>query len=112
MTFKPINPGKYRHQIVIKNPATDSSRDSTGARTGSGTTLATVWAEKQDWSGSETRDTNQETAVKLTKFLIRYLVTVAPKMQVVHGSDTYDIEQVLDMDGTKREMVLHCRKVM
>ena len=112
MTFKPINPGKYCHQIVIKHPATDSSRDSTGARTGSGTTLATVWAEKQDWSGSEIRDTSQETAVKLTKFFIRYLAAVAPKMQVVHGSDTYDIEQVLDMDGTKREMVLHCRRIV
>ena len=112
MKFQPINPGKYRHQIVIKNPATDASRDSTGARTGSGTTLATVWTEKQDWSGSEIRDTSQETAVKLTKFFIRYLAAVAPKMQVVHGSDTYDIEQVLDMDGTKREMVLHCRRIV
>lgn len=104
--------GKLRHRITIKNPPTDASRDSTGARTNVGTTLATVWAEKQDWSGSESRDASQETAVKLTKFVIRYLSTVLPKMQVVHKVDTYDIEQVLDLDGTKREMVLHCKKVM
>ena len=106
-----ITAGKYRHVINIYNPPT--ARDTSGARIGSGTLLATVWAEKQDWTGSEaSRDNGKETAVLLTKFFIRHRTDVTPKMRVVHGSDSYDIEKVMDWDGKTRELILECRRVM
>jgi len=107
-----INAGKYRHQIVIRNPAADASRDEYGGRKGSGATVATVFAEKQDWGGSELNEANRETATVTTKWKIRYRTDILPKMQIVHGSDVYDLMNVLDFDGTKRELVLESRKVV
>ena len=107
-----INPGKYRHQVTIRHPASDSSRDSFGARKGRGPDGFIVWAEKQDWSGSEVNEAGRETSNVVTKFKIRYRTGVAAKMQVVHGEDEYNILSVLDFDGLKRELVLECRKVV
>jgi SPP1 family predicted phage head-tail adaptor len=111
MLRKIVTAGRYRHRISIYNPAT--GRDSSGARIGTGSLVANLWAEKQDWTGSESsRDNGKETAVLLTKFLIRWRTGILPKMQVVHNTVTYDIEKVLDYDGTKRELILECRRVM
>lgn len=107
-----INAGKYRHSITIRNAPADSTRDTYGRRKGSGTVLATVWAEKTDWTGDETTENRFETASVITKFRIRYRTDVLPEMQVVHGSDVYNILSVLDFDGRKRELTLNCRKVV
>ncbi len=104
-----VNAGKYTHEITIRNPST--SRDAMGGVYGTGSTVATVWAEKQDWTGSEARENGQDAATLRVKFIIRYRSDVLPKMQVVHGSDVYDIEVVMDYDGSKRELTLECRKV-
>ncbi len=106
---KMVNAGKYTHSIIIRSPST--SRDALGGVYGTGSTLATVWAEKQDWTGSEARENGRDNATLRTKFIIRYRSDVLPKMQVVHGSDVYDIEVVMDYDGTQRETTLECRKV-
>ena len=107
-----INVGKYRHIITIRNPATDASQDSFGGRKGTGTTVATVWAEKQDWTGLEVNEANRETASVTTKWRTRYRTDILPKMQIVHGSDVYEILNVLDFDGTKHELVIESRKVI
>lgn len=104
-----VNAGKYTRQITIRNLS--ASRDSLGGVYGSGSTVATVWAEKQDWTGSEARENGYDTATLRTKFIVRYRSDVLPKMQVVDGTDVYDIEVVMDYDGTKRELTLECRKV-
>lgn len=105
-----VNAGKYTESVIIRNPAT--TRDALGGVYGAGTTLATVWAEKQDWTGSEAQENGQDTATLRTKFIIRWRSDVLPKMQVVHGSDVYDIEVVMDYDGTKRELTLETSKEM
>lgn len=104
-----VNAGKYRHRITIRNAST--SRDAMGGVYGTGSTVTTVWAEKQDWTGAESRENGQDTASLRTKFIIRYRTDVTEKMEVVHGSDVYDIEVVKDYDGMKRELTLECRKV-
>jgi len=104
-----INAGKYRHQITIRNAA--GSRDAMGGAYGTGSTVATVWAEKQDWTGAENRESGQDAASLLTKFIVRYRTDVTTTMQVVHGSDVYDIEVIKDLYGRVRELELECRKV-
>ncbi len=104
-----INVGKYRHRITIRHAGT--SRDAMGGVIGTGSTLDTVWAEKQDWTGSETLENGQDTASLRTKFIIRYRPDVIEKMEVVFNSDVYDIEVVKDYEGTLRELTLECRKV-
>ena len=106
-----INAGKYRHAITIKNPADDSSRDF-GGRKGTGTTVATVYAEKQDWSGSELDEAGRQTAVVITRWRIRYRTDIQPKMQITFGTDIYNITSVLDFDGTQRELTIESRKVV
>lgn len=102
---------KYRHRITIKNPADDSTRDTFGRRIGVGSTVATVWAERQDWQGDETVANNREVGVVTTKWKIRYRADVASKMLIYEGSVQYEILSVLDFDGTKRELLISSRKV-
>jgi len=109
---EPIQAGKYRHRITIRSVPSDSTRNAFGERVGTGATVATVWAEKQDWSGSEVNETGRETATVTTKWRIRHRTDILPKMQIVYSSDVYDILNVLDFDGRKRELVLESRRVV
>lgn len=106
-----INPGLYRWQVIIKNAPTDATRNAYGERTATGTTLATVWARKEDWSGREIIEGGQETPMIYTRFYIRWRADVLPDMTVHQGNDVYNIDSVMDMDGTKRELVLNCKRI-
>ncbi len=109
----PADPiGKKRHRISIYRAATDATRDTYGRRLHQGTLLATVWAERQDWGGDESMEGGRETASVTTKYIIRHRSDVTPAMTIAEGGDTYNILSVLDFDGTKKELVLNCRKVV
>ena len=112
MIYQPINPGKYRHRITIVNPPDDSSRDDFGGRLGTGSTVATVYAEKQDWTGQELDEAGRQTAVITTRWKTRFRTDILPKMQIVLGADVYNILSVLDFDGTARELTIESRKVV
>ena len=105
-----INPAKYRHFITIRDGATDGTRNEFYERTGSGTVLASVWAEKQDWSGKEIVEGLRETPMVYTKFVIRWRSDVRADMQVEYGGDVYRIDSVLDLDGVAKELVLFCKR--
>lgn len=109
---KMINAGKYRHAVTIRNVPGDASRDAFGGRKGTGSTVASVYAERQDWTGGEVNEANRETASVTTRWRMRYRTDVLPKMQIVSGSDVYEILTVLDFDGTKRELTIESRKVI
>ncbi len=112
MTRTMINPGKYRHPIVLQSPLNDSTRDTFGRRTGTPVSGISVYAEKTDWTGDESREGGRETASVVTRFRIRYREGISTTMQVIDGNDVYDILSVLDFDGTRRELTLNCRKVV
>lgn len=109
---KTVIAGKYRHRITIKNAAADSSRDAYGRRLGSGTTVATVWAEKEDWAGDERAENGREYASVTTRWKTRYRVGITPAMTITHGAIVYEILSVLDYDGTKRELTINSRRVI
>lgn len=100
------NAGKYRHRIVIRAAPSDATRDTFGRRKGAGTTVCTVWAEKQDWQGAETTQNGREVASQSTKWKIRYRTDLATEMEIVLGAEVYRITGILDFDGRKRELVL------
>lgn len=109
---QPINAGKYRYLVTIRDQF-PTTRNSFGERVGPGSTVFSgVWAEKQDWSGTEMTESGRETASVLTKWITRYRAGILPDMELVSGSDVYNIQSVLDFDGTKREMVLICQRVV
>jgi SPP1 family predicted phage head-tail adaptor len=107
-----INAGKYRHQITVRQVGGDSTRDSFGGRRGVGATVCTIWAEKQDWTGMEVNEANRETASITTKWKTRYRTDLLPKMQIVFESEVYEIINILDFDGTRRELVIESKKVI
>lgn len=110
---KGINAGKYRHRITIKAGPTNTTRDTFGRRKGTWTAVATdLWAEKQDWQGTESVEGGRETASVITKFKIRYRTDVSPAQRIYYGTDVYQIDSILDFDGTQHELVLNCRKVV
>jgi SPP1 family predicted phage head-tail adaptor len=108
---KVINAGKYRHRVTLKQAPPITTRNDYGERTQSGATIATVWAEKQDWAGNESDEFGRETAQTTVKWLIRWRADIEPSCQLVFAGETYDIEAALDYTGTRRELVLICKKV-
>lgn len=104
--------GKKSHRIEIYAAPGDATRDTFGRRAKQGALLATVWAERQDWAGDETKEGGRETASVTTKFVLRYRSDLTAAQSVEEGADVYNVLSVLDLDGTKRELVLNCRKVV
>jgi SPP1 family predicted phage head-tail adaptor len=104
--------GRYRHRILIRDAPSDATRDTFGRRKGAGATVCEVWAEKQDWQGSETTQSGREVASMSTKWKIRHRTDVTPEMEIVLDSDVYRITSVLDFDGRKRELVLTSEQVL
>lgn len=111
MKWKVINPAKYRHQVTIRDERA-AGRNTFGERVTVGSVVAVVWAEKSDWSGRELTEEQRETAEVLTKFVIRWRADILPDMQVVLGSDVYNIMSVLDWSGVHKELVLLCQRVV
>ncbi len=107
---KVINPAKYRHYVVIRDGASDGTRNEFYERTGTGTVVASVWAEKQDWSGREIIEGLRETPMVYTKFVIRWRSDVSSDMTVEYGGDIFRIDSVLDLNGTYKELVLFCKR--
>jgi SPP1 family predicted phage head-tail adaptor len=70
--------------------------------------LATVWAARRIESGREVFESGQEQAVVDTRFLIRYLPGIEPRMRLIDGAWTYDILAVLPR-GREAGLELVCR---
>lgn len=114
--WKPQQPaepiGKKRHRIEVYSAANDGTRDTFGRRLHRGALLAVVWAERQDWNGDEVKEGGRETASVTTRFIVRHRDDLSAAVSVEEGSDVYNVLSVLDLDGTQRELVLNCRKVV
>lgn len=103
--------GKYRHRIIIQNAPAESPRNDYGERTTEGTTVATVWADKVDLSGSEYIEARAEASDVSTRFDIRYRTGIEPKMIIIEPDGTrYDIQSVTDQAGLHKELRLLCKR--
>lgn len=105
-----IKAGKYRHLVTIRQAPTDATRDEYGERIGTGAVLASVWAEKQDWSGRETIESGRETPMVYTRFVMRYRADVLADMTVDFDNKTWRIDSVMDKDGRGTEITLMCKR--
>lgn len=104
-----MSAGKYRHRITIQRGPDDSSRDEFGGRTGTGATVAVIWAQKREIGAKEFVEGARDQAIVTVEYVIRARSDIDETMQVVDGSQTLDIEAVLDRDGRGREIQLLCR---
>ncbi len=101
--------GDLNTRITIQQSA--ETQSASGAVTAAWSTLATVWAERNDLTGREYLQAQQAGSEITTQFRIRWRSDVTAKMQVVHGSATYSIEALFDREGRRRELFLICKAV-
>lgn len=99
--------GNLRHRVTIQR-STDALDATTQEITQTWTTLATVWAEVLDMSGSERFRAAQVQPGATVTVRIRYRDDVTSKMRIRHGSRYLNIESVIDMEGRNRERLLIC----
>jgi SPP1 family predicted phage head-tail adaptor len=90
-----------------------AGKDATGApaedwqnvvTTGDGT----IWAGIRDLTGRQYVAAGGTQNAVQTEIEIRYRAGIVPAMRVVHGTDLYDIEAVLDQKG--KALLLMCQK--
>ena len=74
-----------------------SVQDSYGQEIETWPEFATVWAEKIDIKARERFAAQQDIAEETTRFRIRWLAGVTPKMRIQHDGKTYDIEGIAEL---------------
>lgn len=98
--------GRLRHRVDVQ--AKVVTRDAVGGESISWATIAAVWAEVQPLSGREYVAMRQAQADVAVRVRMRYVVGVNPAMRVVHGAAVYNILEVIDVAGRKRDLELLC----
>jgi SPP1 family predicted phage head-tail adaptor len=87
---KQIDPAELDRQVEIKQRViVQDSRGDIGEPTLS--TVATVWARKNDMRGRERFTSDRVTAIRAGSYLIRHRSDLTEKMLLVDGSDSYEI---------------------
>jgi SPP1 family predicted phage head-tail adaptor len=99
---------KLRHSVTIQERT--ETQNSTGEVTWSWTDFKTVRAAIEPLRGQEFFAAQQVQSSTNTRIRIRYIAGVVPKMRVVHGTDYYEIEGIIDPEMRHRELQLMCVK--
>lgn len=102
--------GQLRHRIVLQQLTT--TQNEFGEPVQTWTTFATVYAAVEPLRGREFFAAQQITAELSVRIRIRYRSDVKPAWRAVWGAHTYDIQDVIDVDGRHTELQLMCREVV
>lgn len=98
--------GKLRHLVTIQR-ATET-QDSAGEPVVVWTEFAKAWAAVEPLKGREFFEAQQHYGQVTHRVAIRYLAGIVPKMRVVHGERSFDIQAVLHLEERGREIHLIC----
>jgi SPP1 family predicted phage head-tail adaptor len=101
--------GRLRHKITIQElPAGSPRQSSSGMRTDSWATFASVRAGIRALSGRELEAAQQRNAALEVEIEIRYLAGVAAGMRALHLGVYYPILAARDPDLRARRLLLDC----
>lgn len=101
--------GKLRHRITIQT-RTDT-QDGFGQPVASWTNyLLNEPAEKRDLSGRELIAAQAVHSETTTEFVIRYKAGIDAKARILFEGVKYTLNAVLDPDGRRRMLRLHCSR--
>lgn len=101
--------GKLRHRITIQ--ARTDTQDGFGQPVASWTNyLLNEPAEKRDLSGRELIAAQAVHSETTTEFVIRYKAGIDAKARVLFEGVKYTLNAVLDPDGRRRMLRLHCSR--
>lgn len=86
-------------------------RDAHGGETITWVDQATVWAEAKPLTGREYFAASQEQSEISVRFRLRYRADLAitPAWRITWGGIAYDILDVINVRGARRELELMCR---
>ena len=87
--------GKMDRWITIEQFT--AVQDSYGQETETWSEFKSVWAEKVDIKARERFAAQQDIAEETTRFRLRWLEDVTPKMRIVLDGKTYDIEGIAEL---------------
>lgn len=97
--------GRLRLRIQIVQP--NLSRDSRGELEAP-TVFATVWSSLTPLTSKYIEKAERVVTEATWKLGIRYLAGLTTAMHVLYDGRVFNIEAVMDPDGRKRELELHC----
>lgn len=96
--------GDLRHRVTIQQAA--ETQSGSGAIGQTWSDVAAVWASIEALQGREVFAAQQINAQVSSRITIRYRAGIIPKMRMVFGARTFNIEAVIDPDGRRRELQL------
>ncbi len=76
------------------------------------TTVKKLWVSKRDLSGREYFQAAAVNAEDTTEFKTRYQNNISSEQRLVLDGLVYDIQSVLDADGTKKEWTIMAKAVV
>ena len=99
-----MSAGSLRHRIVIE--------EASGLPSANGDYSSRPWYEIDEvWAnvkllGGREREDGRSVTDLFAEITIRYRSDITPKMRVLHDSNVYEINDVRDMDGRKRYLII------
>lgn len=105
--------GKLRHRVTLQQLVDNSpGHDTGGGLTQTWTDVSTVWASVEPLKGREFIAAQAVNAEVTGLIKMRYLAGVNERMRVTHGSDTYDILAVVDVEKRHEQLWLYVRSAV
>jgi SPP1 family predicted phage head-tail adaptor len=105
--------GQLRHRVTFKEKVV--TRDTANAEVVTWRDVATVWAQIEPLVGREFLDQAQMTNQITTRIRVRYVAGLNNRMRIVwqpsDGTHTYEIDSIVTVQESRREMVCMCREV-
>lgn len=104
-----MNPGKYRHRIVIEEEDFDENPDS-GETESAWKFFADMPAAVKPLRGREYFQAKETHFEQVTMIEIRYYPGITAEMRVLHEGNVFYITDIIDPEERHREMYLMCTK--
>lgn len=81
-------------RLITIQTITQSKDETSGEAIRTPSTFAQVWASVTPWQGREFTQAGQLSAEITTRFHIRYLDGLNPKMRIIHEGKTFEIFRI------------------
>ncbi len=105
-----MNAGKLGKLITIQQQS--ATQDEYGAQIVTWSSFGIDrWAQVEPLRGREYFTGKQIQSGIDTRFTIRYIAGITPKMRILYNSLSYDIESIINIDERNRELQIMCSRI-
>ena len=107
-----MNAGKLRKLITIQQQSA-TSNDEYGAQVVTWSSVGVDrWADVEPLRGREYFAGHQFQSVVDTRFILRYVAGITPKMRILYNSLSYNIESIINVGERDRELHIMCSRII